>query len=659
MIKRLSFIWFLIFTALSAALCSCSDEPVMPADETASVQQTQKGDVYIRFQMSLAGNGIPGGTRASEPYLTPGTSRESVVNTIDLFVYDADTNTLMDMVALNEEQTAAAIAGGGAVVQLSAADGMDINIYAVVNMPDNARGYFVPGGAGIAASIVSGKTDYWDVMEDFVPFSNGSQETLEKDAKGCIPMTGQFEYAGSTVITVDRSKMTEVNPMKVHADVCRMVAKVHVLAKTETFKLPSTGEVVEYVCAAAADYAQPAADTDGGHENWMGWIRKANVRYIPNGINKASYLFPQPFEPVGNVTSGYSPWRDPNMDLDYFVSSGKDLGMGFDAPRWSKDFVFYNGLALHKENVSPHSHFAQVETFSQDSLDNTIKDLNVADRYTKGLYCLENYFYRPALFDDFSSYQDAVPMVTHVSIAAKLTPREIIILDNYAAAMDEFVNRYENFPDKFESVYELSRNDFSEAEAERWRKIKEKYNEFFTSDEHKFRSFRKIRIGNESEAVDIISWSLKANKLWSRNPESFESGKYPDGTFYVYDRKYDSETPAAKKDRAAYNQQYLYLTAGVIANATGSDIDLKTYSVPHIGGWGYYYTYLNGIDQPLPDGTAMTPFYYSQVTRNTYYIVTVNNFGVPGGSVSRPEYIKVNTVPVGWNYAGKGDIYLY
>ncbi len=659
MIKRLSFIWFPIFTALAAALCACSDEPVMPADETVPLQQAQEGDVYIRFQLSLADNGIPGGTRAGEPYLTPGTSRESVVNTVDLFVYDAATNTLMESVALDGEQIAAAIAGGGAVVQLSAADGMDISIYAVVNMPEKARGYFVPGVAGNAASIVSGKTDYWDVMEDFIPFSSGSQENLENDAKGCIPMTGQFEYAGSTVITVDRSKMTEASPMKVHADVCRMVAKIHVLAKTKTFKLVSTGEVVEYANAAAADYVQPAADTgDEGYGNWMGWIRKANVRYIPNGINKASYLFPQPFEPVGDVTSGYSPWRDSNMDLDYYVSSGKDIGLGFDAPRWSRDFVFYNGLALHKENVSPRSHFAQVETFSQDSLDNTINNSDVAERYTKGLYCLENYFYRPALFDSYSSYQDAVPMVTHVSIAAKLTPREIIILDNFAAAMDLFVERYENYPSLFESTYELSIDDFSEVEAEKWRQIKEKYKEYFTSDEHKFRSFRRIRLGNEPDAVAIITWSLKANKLWSRNPEDFESGKYPAGTFYVYDRKYDSETPSAQKDRATYNQQYLYLTAGVVAAATGDDMYLKTYSVPHVGGWGYYYTYLNGINQSLPDG-AMTPFYCSQVARNTYYIVTVNNFGVPGGSVSRPEYIKVNTVPVGWNYAGSGNINLY
>ncbi len=77
--------------------------------------------------------------------------------------------------------------------------------------------------------------------------------------------------------------------------------------------------------------------------------------------------------------------------------------------------------------------------------------------------------------------------------------------------------------------------------------------------------------------------------------------------------------------------------------------------MPHIGGWGYYYTYL---DQ-LQTAQNRTPYTASQVTRNTYYLITVGNFGVPGGSTSQPEYIRVNTEPVGWDYEGKSDIDLH
>ena len=78
--------------------------------------------------------------------------------------------------------------------------------------------------------------------------------------------------------------------------------------------------------------------------------------------------------------------------------------------------------------------------------------------------------------------------------------------------------------------------------------------------------------------------------------------------------------------------------------------------MPHIGGWGYYYTYLDEFGAPHE---GRTPYTASQVTRNTYYLITVEKFGVPGGSTSRPEYIRVNTEPVVWDYEGKGDIDLH
>jgi len=675
MIKTLSnIIWLLLLPVLAAVVPGCSDEPVCPESETvpSPVPPAREGEVFIRFQMNLTGSGIPGGSRAGE-YVTgetPGTSRENAINVIDLLVYNADNGSLIDVVTLDESQTAKIIAGEVVVASFSSTEGMKVNVFAAVNMPDRVRMQFSLGSSLNDLSISSVRADYWDVIEDIVPHSAGSQEKLENDGTGFIPMTGQFIYddgAGKTgTITVVPEKMTKDNPFTLHADVCRMVAKIHVLANTEKHHLSSTNEDVEYVNAKTANYGVAAENGTDPYNNWMGWIRLENVRYMPNGTNKSSYIFPQPVTPVSGITE-YSDWKDLNMDLDYYAESGRDQAsgmdgfMGFDALKWMTDFSFYSGRALHMENISTHSHMAQVETFSQVRLDNTVSGTETPERYTRGMYCLENYFSAPADFTSFADYIDAIPMVTHVSIAAKLTPRWLVVLDNYVEMMDNFVYMYEHNKTGFWERYELNKGDFTDEDVARWQAIRNNsnYQPFFNDSYYKFRTFRIIKLNTEADATDIINWSLMANKLWSRNPADFENGKYPEGTFYVYDRYYDNIGVADDESgRFVWPQRYLYMTAGVMANATGEDVDLKTYSVPHIGGWGYYYTYLNATGNTPADG-GMTPFYDSQVMRNTYYIVNVERFGMPGGAVSRPEYIKVNTEPVGWDYAGTGDINLH
>ncbi len=154
------------------------------------------------------------------------------------------------------------------------------------------------------------------------------------------------------------------------------------------------------------------------------------------------------------------------------------------------------------------------------------------------------------------------------------------------------------------------------------------------------------------EANCFINWSLIARKLWSGDDKEFKDGKYPKNTYYVYDTQYDGVSSASDTD---WNRKYVYLVAGAVAFASGDNIGIKLHSVPHVGGWGYYYTYIDNDKTGVND----VSFTSSQVTRNTYYIITVNNFGTPGGTITDPEYIKVNTDPVNWDYAGKGDIYLH
>jgi len=626
-ILRSSAAALLLFAALSAASCVRDDD--LPEEEGEEFA----GDMYVHFRMELHDSGIPGGTRAGEEPAaraeTPGTPREDAVNTVDLLVCDAASGCLFAHIPLNEQQTEQ-VAGSGIVVPITLPEERAVHIYAAVNMTtDRMRRLFRIGESSRNFTLVSDGSDYWEVIDDFVPGSGGQQETLEESG-GCIPMTGPFIVDGTRdpKIAFDKNHATKETALRVTAEVSRIVAKVHVLAKGD------------------GTYAQSSSDGEP-----IGWIRLSDVRYMLNATNKSTYLLPQP-----NDRENEYPWKDPNMDLERYLSGGFDLDLGFDAPAWARDYVFYNGLSLHKENISTAGRLAQADPFDQTRYDHTVGGTAEEDRYTRGMYCLENYFDTPAAAASFAAYEDAIPMVTHLSIAARLTPRWIVIVADYADKMEAFIKGSENgVNEKFLAEYGLTTADFTDGDVARWNAIRKTYASYFTDPQYLYRgSYRFIETQNEDDAADLLNWSLKVNNLWSRNPDDFENDKYPDGTFYVYDMKYGAQ-PAAPAE-LVWKQRCLYLSAGAVAAAKTDNIDIKTYSIPHLGGWGYYYTYLDQLRE-APNGK--TPYTASQVTRNTYYLVTVGNFGVPGGSTSRPEYIRVNTEPVGWDYDGKGDIDLH
>lgn len=649
-------IWILLSLAMMMLFAGCSDDVLC---EDLPEEEKPAGNVYIRLQMNLNSNGPAGSratSRAGEGSInpeTPGKDNENAVNTVDILVFDATTNELTDVVFLDETQITQITSDIGIVVPIFAKQGQKVKIYAAVNMTAAMRQFFTLGSTGTNFTLSSTGKSYWDVINEFVPGSNGKQAILEGNPNGGIPMTGQFKVesvsdgdtdntTGSGDITI-KGHTTKDNPLSVKADVSRIVAKVHVLAKSIPLEI-SSGEEIEYAIASSTTPTEQDL-TNKDYSKWIGWIRLDNVRYILNGTNKSTYIFPQ-----ANDTEKPYPWKDRNMDLAHY-RNGKMFS------DYENDFMFYDGMSLHRENISPTSHFAQAEKYVEENTwNNTVNGSDNADRYTAGLYCLENYFDAPTADSEedkfYATCVDAIPMITHLSIAAKLTPRSIVVRKDYETRMDGFVKEYGDNPDNFRKKYGLTTEDFKDSDKERWENtIKGRY--FSTTSETYRTDFIIIKTQNEADAADLINWSLMINNLWSGDDADFENGKYPASTFYVYDTKYDGEQTA----EATWNQRYLYLTAGAVNAATATaNIKIKTYSVPHIGGWGYYYTYL---DQLQLTTNNKTPYKASQVTRNTYYLVTVGNFGFPGGTVTRPEYIKVNTMPVGWDYSGKGEINLH
>lgn len=657
--RKLLFLWLMRIIAVVGLLASCSDDTFR---DDIPEKEAPAGDVYIRFRMSIGDNGIPDVTRAGDESgtgtgdeTTPGSDSENAINSIDLLVYDAKNGKLADIVSLKGETIKGITSDNGVVIPIYAHLNQSLHIYAAANMTDRMRSELRLDNSLEDVSAASSQSEYWDVMNEFVPGSDGMQENLETN-NGCIPMTGQFvtdgDDAGSTEIIVKEENLSKEKPLVLTTELCRIVAKVHVLARTENFNVTNleTGkpESVPFVIAKDNSDTQEGGTASDEYADWLGWMRLSSVRYIINGTNKSTYLFPQ----TQTNADGKTVPKDLNMDLEAYRN-----GQLFDESLWSRDFNFYDGMSLHSANILNTQYFGKAEAYDGTKLQST---LNGGTDYSKGLYCLENYFDTPTDESFYSNRTNAIPSVTHLSIATRLVPRRLAVLTDFPGKLNDFFKEAGNmnYSADFYRKYNITKNDLDRRDAEHWEKMKKNY--FEDNKDSKTELYRTdfiiVKTDNEYDAESLINWSLIARGLWTGDDTDFENGRFPKNTYYIYDTKYDEASGAANGN---YSQHYVYLVAGAVALAKGDNIRIKNYSVPHIGGWGYYFTYIDETQEPPTDDKTMTPYTNSQVTRNKYYIITVGNFGTPGGTITEPEYIKVNTLSVGWDYAGKGDIHLH
>ncbi len=608
-------------------LAGCSDDTLgtEPVEE-----EEMSGDVYLRIRMNI-GDGAPTMGRAGETGTvqeTPGTVQENAINSVDILIYDIDDDMLVNRIPLDDQQIQLIQGENEAIVPFFAQQGHRVKIYAAVNMTDEMRLQFTFGRSGIDYGLSPSLTTYQDVINRFVPGSNGKCLT---GSNGCIPMTGLFRIANSDqadndVITITREHTSREHPLDIVVNVRRIVAKVHVVVTMDDKPAENTKTYVR---------ARRATDNTKRY----GWVSLDDVYYIPNGVSKSTYIFPQ-YDSNGHL-------MDMDMALDRYIARGK-----FDDQLWSSEYAFTYNSELYKrgENNSLGTIATQAEQYNATRMTNTLSgkgypldgtDDDYSERYVRGMYCTENYFDTPHNQAMFENYEFSIPMITHVTIAAKMTPCTILVEKDYVEKMDNFVLAY-NDESKLKD-YGLTVNDFSEADYNNWASIKEKYFKDGTNPTYYQDDFIEITATSREDITYLLTYSLKFNKLWSN---TMENNKFPDGTFYVFDRSFEADYDGTQ-------EQFICLTAGAVESTAGH---IKSRSVPHVGGWGYYYTYLDN------DGSTTggkTPYTASQVTRNTYYIITVGNFGFPGGTITSPLTIKTNTIAVGWNYVGRGDVTLH
>lgn len=361
------------------------------------------------------------------------------------------------------------------------------------------------------------------------------------------------------------------------------------------------------------------SDADGNYaviasENQnKGWVRINDIYYFPNGTNKSLHWFEQKDN------------TDPNLNLtNYITSTATDTELALNTEKYQNDFVYYNQTEQYKLYYA----YYQAQKFDQ----------NTDNSYTAGMYFLENTFKIPDGYNSqLEAYKLALPMVTSISIALRYTPKEIYVEKGLYEQLE-------------------TGTGMSASEIEKWGKMKGDYADWKSFEEETTSTgeVKNIIFDTEADAQFILTMSLKLNKAYISSTEygnqvtngTYSGTKFPDNTFFAF-------TPETNTDESFLYHYYTYGARQKIEN--------PIYYVPYVGGWAYYYTYLDGDSMNFGDGTNTQKAEYSdsQVTRNTYYILKLNKITRLGGSKTDPNNIQVNTTVVPWTKGGKLEVDLW
>lgn len=369
----------------------------------------------------------------------------------------------------------------------------------------------------------------------------------------------------------------------------RLVAKVHVTAT-----ITKTNDI-EY-CTLAGPMAG------------IGWIRLENVKYIINGLNTKSYLM----QKYNNNTP-----EDPNFSIENNIHVSDDNIDPIDY----QDFYF-NSI---KSISTFESYFAQAEEYDASRIPTSNNN-----SYKKGLYCPENTFTLPTdeqklkAFYDYKS--DAWPMVTHVIVSAKFTPKKIVVERSLAD-------------------WVLSPDNISISEAIR-KEIKNKIKAADNLNDN-FKSLCTIDCSSDDcSSEDVAKAVLKSSlKMAGYLKDDENSQGLPDETYFWNDSK---DLPMV----------FTYGAAKIFSNVSTNTEQFDQFAtVPD--GVGYYYIYLDNTNSTTGDGTASyvrkDPA-NSIVERNAYYLVNIKSISGPGDATMKGDNILVNTVKTEWKEGGNAVV---
>lgn len=628
-------LWNWVFLLLALSACSAEDEIGGGKDPSGEA----KGNVYVRLSVGVAGASH---LRATDVAETPGTEAENKIHSFYLLVFDEGKSALVWSGKIEglEPGTSKTFLIDNVLV------GKTYHFYGIANLTSAQYKAITQSNDPlryVMAAKGSDQYNYTSVINTFVPGSNGDAESV---ANGILMSS---EGTPKAIRPEAYENGTEREPFQIEINLRRAVAKVHVLAK------PTASE---------SDYIKTYKGEGNNSTSGMGFIRLENVHYFMNGTNRSLYPFA--------VTKDNKP-IDPNMSWDRYIS-----GNDFNEAACAEDFIHYDRRTLAElepekmtNNGMNGFRFHKVGTYDDSRYQATVNNSSADNRYTKGLYTPENLFDAPAQLGDnikkvLDAYPLALPMVSSVAIAARLAPRKVIIPGDFVTNIGEDMTTFEKEGKVPVSESSTMYKPYETEDLARWEEMKDRYDFETPCDWDKLSSaatgakegettpafcevdFGKLKDGQTATDRDkewdirfVLTLALKYNNMYSA--EGYTATTYPSGSFWVY---YDEKNQ---------NEGYRYMTCDVALSEALKGERLNI--LPHIGGWGYYYAYIENTDN-TSNSTDPHVYANSPVRRNTYYLLTINLIATPGSTVTSNDYIRVNMRSLEWIYKGKGTLVL-
>lgn len=665
----------LLFTVLVGS-CSAMEDDIRPLPEPQPV----KGQNYIRFHVSLAAP-ASATTRAGDTGESIGSDHENAIRTFYVFIFDEDYRyvTDIDLSGKVENNTE----------YLYAADALSLKpgthyMVAFANLPealyakakelarDPEHFLYIPVKISSGSSD-AGMSRFNDVINLFAQQSNGRQSLLEEAPDGCIQMqaigknnSSSFEFDFSEVHSKD-------NPLDVHFEMTRSVAKVHLLyTDTET----SGGK--DFIKTYKKADETGVTNINGG----IGFIRADSVFYTVNSLNRETYLIPKEADQDKYPKLWY---EDPNMDLTSVMKVVTGKTYRYDQGELDDEFVYtppqdYSKLA----NEQFYQHFERAEELDAAKLKRTNNRLGGG--YVKGVYALPNGYAKPDptatgannLLNE--NRVSPVRSITHLQVALRLMPREIYVdRDTWNKVTS---GKNEDLPEEsdrkfMEDLFHMSTNGsnsyFHEAVFMSDRGVRLAVSASKASYELDCIHIdfgKKTKTEGETTTVPntddtqldlynkigrFLAICLKAQGELRPTGSEWKPNLFTPGSYWTVPLPYtDPET-------GVQDTKFYFITERM-ARTPGTLTGVRNKIMPHVGGWCYFFSYIRDANvkgdnhNASPDPNMQ--YVNSQLLRNTYYLPQLHRITVPGNGDDGGSYIEVNTVGLEWGDAGEGDTFL-
>lgn len=365
--------WYDIVAVLGVALLSgCSEDAGTSLEETLAEGTLVTAVLDVSVSIGASG-GM--GTRADATYELNGTTAESTIKYLTLFMVGLDENgeeDPTDVASVTKVWTSAV--ASTCTFTLDTRTGSK-HVYVGANLNDSQIAAFKgTATGGLNTAYTSGETTYAGIVEDFA-------------TDGSFAMFGQATLAdGTSSIGIETPDVT----VSIKVDLSRLVAKVLMVVDVD-----ANGYV-----------------TLGSGSETVGWAHKDNVRFMLNVLNRKAYL---------NQKLDGTAVVDPNYSFADLMQENTALGSYSLTTEGTDGFV----RGVPEVWKDPESWGMQMEAYDASKLGSTS-----TDHYTTGLYCPENTMETDfpsswSLTDDLASSVRRM-VVTYAVAAVKTVPRYII-----------------------------------------------------------------------------------------------------------------------------------------------------------------------------------------------------------------------------------------